>query len=307
MGNYREQVAEMYAATFAARTDVYSAWNGTGWRPVRQPLTGPVVVAALTGAGPSVSGYLIAPGSTSHVGALDFDTDDGYRQALALGSRMWAAGVPAYVEPSRRGAHLWTVIDRSLPASVIRRAFRALLAATPLPTDDPHIELRPGSDAITDDGLGHALRLPLMPHPKTGARGRMLDPRDETPIGERVSDIVLGVIPADGGVIEAWAARWSPPVTRHDIPPEMRKPRDRSHDDEWEGIGASDILRTRWGVPNAVAGRSVRCPAHEDKVASLSILRDDRRVICKAGHCVLNNDDHGRGTYELDKLAAARG
>ena len=63
------------------------------------------------------------------------------------------------------------------------------------------------------------------------------------------------------------------------------------------------MLRDLWGVENARPGKAVRCPAHDDRNPSLSILRDDKRVICKTPGCILNNDDHGRGTYELTRLA----
>ena len=97
---------------FAARNDVYSHWTADGWRPVREPLTGETVIAGLQGTGPSISGYMIAPGSVSHVAALDFDTDNGLEQAFALASFMGSHGLPAYVETSRRGAHLWCLLDR---------------------------------------------------------------------------------------------------------------------------------------------------------------------------------------------------
>jgi hypothetical protein len=40
---------------------------------------------------------------------------------------------------------------------------------------------------------------------------------------------------------------------------------------------------------------------------SLSILKDDQRVICFSPSCVLNNNGHGRGTYELTKMAPHAG
>jgi hypothetical protein len=311
------QVATVYAATFAARTDVYSIWvvgpdpeKPIGWRPVREPLTPEVVLAGLTGKGPSLSAYMIAPGSTSHVLAYDFDTDDGLSQAYTLSRFMVTQGLPSYVETSRRGAHLWCILDRALPAVAIRMAARGLLQGAGLPDTDDHIEIRPGSDrvdaewhehvegAVVGSGLGHALRLPLMPHPKTGKQGRLLYPSG-TPIPGTLADIILAMDWAPADKLLVWAERYKPPPVER-IPPKHSKPHEPFPEDP---STASELLRTLWGVPNAAPGRSVRCPAHEDKMPSLSILRDDRRVICKAGHCVLNNNDHGRGTYELRKLA----
>lgn len=302
------QVAAVYAATFAARTDVYSAWTPDGWRPVREPLTPEVILAGLGGKGPSISGYMIAPGSTSHLLAFDFDTDDGLEQAFAL-ARL--ANFPTYIETSRRGAHLWTILDRVMPAVAIRSAAKGLLQSAGL--DDPHIEIRPGSDhvdaewhphvsgAVVGDGLGHALRLPTMPHPKTGKKGVMMHP-DGSRIGATVAEVLLRIEWADAELLRVWADRWRrPPVTS--LPAVHRNPHDYPEDTST----ASEILASLWGVQNARPGRSVKCPAHEDRVASLNILPDDRRAMCMAGGCVLNNSDRGRGTYELRTMAPAHG
>jgi len=306
-------VCSFYARLFPARNDVYSRWTDEGWRPVREPLTGEIVLAGLTGTGPSISGYMIAPGSVSHILAYDFDTDDGLSQAYTLTRFMATNGLPAYIETSRRGAHLWCILDSILPAVVIRHAAKALLQGAGLPDDDPHIEIRPGSDhvdaewhehvsgAVVGTGLGHALRLPTMPHPKTGKRGRMLY-APGTPIEGSLAEIMLAMDWADADLIRTWSERWKRPPVTH-IPADKRNPHDYPEDNS----SAAEILASLWGVTNARPGRSVKCPAHEDKVASLNILPDDRRALCMAGGCILNNDDHGRGTFELRKMAPVHG
>lgn len=303
------QVADVYIHTFAARLDAYSHWTDAGWRPVRSPLTPEIALAGLQGQGPSISAFMIAPDSVSHVAAIDFDTDDGLNAAIMLAQAMSDESLSAYVEPSRRGAHLWCILDRQVPAINIRRALRALMQTLGW-ADDPKVELRPGSDtvdarwhehgsgAVVGDGLGHALRMPLMPHPKTGFRGKMIDTHGNT-IGRTVAEVLLHLEQTSADRFLPWAERYQPPPVTA-IVPDYRTPHEPFPEDT---STASEILRELWGVPNAAPGRSVRCPAHEDKEPSLSILRDDRRAICKAGYCVLNNSDHGRGTYELRKLA----
>lgn len=241
---------------------------------------------------------MIAPGSVSHILAIDFDTDTGQTDAFALAREMDVAGVPAYVETSRRGAHLWVILDRVLPAKTIRKASRAFLAAALLPTDDKRIELRPGSDTIEDDGLGHALRMPLMPHPKTGQRGVLYDASGEA-MPTRMSEVILAWELAPAGVIEKWAERWRPKIDR--VPKELRNPRKPYPEDE---ASASQLLMDLWGCPPVTAGgKEVRCPAHPDSNASLYVFPDDRRAKCHSSVCVLNNNDRGRGTYELRKYA----
>lgn len=305
-----DQVVSVYVHSFANRTDVYSHWTPDGWRPVREPLTTAVAVAGLTGTGPAISAYMIGPGSLAHCLALDFDTDNGLEQAMLLGRTMWAQGLPAYVETSRRGAHLWCIISATLTAATIRKAARALLATALLPTDDPHIEVRPGSDhvdavwhehvsgAVVGEGLGHALRLPLMPHPKTGIRGVMFDPQGHR-LGPSLAAVMLDIEHAPSVEILKWADRWSPAVEA--LPSSLRNPKPPREDD---GASASELLMTLWGVPVAEPGKNVHCPVHgRDRKPSLTIMKDDRRVICRVPGCLLNNLDKGRGTWELRTMA----
>lgn len=296
-----EHVAAYYASLFAARTDAYSRWTPDGWRPTRAPLTGRIVSDGLTGKGPSISGYLIAPGSTSHVVAVDLDLDNGLDLGFLFARKLAGVNIPAYVESSRRGAHVWIVLDDILPAIVIRAALRGLLQHAQMP-EDPKIELRPGSDTIADDGLGHALRLPLMPHPLTGKRGAFRH-ADGTPVGSTVSEIILNVEWASAKVFAGWAERWRRPgLTR--IPKEWQNPRQFPEDDS----KASDILRDQWNALDAAPGKVISCPAkeyhsHGDIHKGLKIMADDRRAFCHKTGCILNNDGRGRGTYELRKLA----
>lgn len=295
------EVAQEYVLYFAARHDVYSHWTPEGWRPVREPLTGEVALAGLTRKGPSISGYLISPESKSHVFAVDFDGEDGYRQAIALGVQMHADGMPVYVETSRRGAHLWGCLAGVLSAKDIRKGLRLSLTRADIAWDDPKVELRPGSDTIDEDGLGHCLRMPMMPHPKTGDRGMLLDPLTEQPLGRSLSAIMnaIELVPVD--TLAGFAAMWSPPRKPTDMPTWLRPPR-APRDDAAYGT-ASQILMEKWGVQRAIPGHGTRCPAHDDTRASLLIFRDDLRVLCYAPACILNNDGHGRGTYELTQLA----
>lgn len=311
-------VASVYIGLFCPRTDAYSAWDAAheGWRPRREPITPELVVAALRSKAPSMSGYMITTANTSHVLGIDFDRADGLERAHELGKVMWSDGVPAYLEPSRRGAHLWVVIEQPLPAKVVRRAAMSYLDQTPFwmvpdPSQygrripDPKIEIRPGQDEIAPDGLGSPLRLPTMPHPKTGQRYALYRAYGEPlefPLGATLGEMLLEVQTADPVSIQSAAMRFVPLVDPRHIPKHYREPR-AQRDDPWEEAKATDVLRDYWNVPGMLPGRAIRCPAHDDKHPSLSILRDDKRVVCKSPGCILNNDGHGRGTYELAKLS----
>lgn len=255
-----------------------------------------VVTRALKGSDTAISGYMISPANDSHVFAFDLDSDSGMEQAQAIQKVMARINLPAYVETSRRGAHLWCVMDAVLPAASVRNAMRIILGYANLPTGDPRIEMRPGSDAINEGGLGHALRMPLMVHPKTGQRSVIYDP-DGCKLA-KVGELMLALDYAPAKEVARLGRLWHPPVTR--IPPEMRNPHRVREDD---GETASGILQERWGVVARPGDRrEVRCPLHNDKSASLFVMEDDKRVICHSTACILHNDGRGRGTWELRHL-----
>jgi hypothetical protein len=292
-----EVVKYAYLPLFAGRADAYAAWNGTSWQAIREPLTPAVVVDAWQARRP-LSFYLLGPDSCGHVAAVDFDGDDGLDLAIRLGEAMAADGAPAYVEPSRRGAHLWAILDDRLPAIVLRRALRAFLQAAGIP-DDPKVELRPGSDRLSGpDALGHCLRGPLQPHPETGKRALLLDPRARQPIGRSVAETCLAVEQVPGDVFLNAAERYRPP----EAPRESTRARSGPVAAFLDRVTVTAVLARDYGL-QALPGRTVKCPRHEDRRPSLSIARDDRRAWCHAPACELSGDGRGLDAFELARLA----
>lgn len=306
---FNASVLDVYRHFFAARQDVYSHWTPDGWRPVRDEMTVDVIAAGLDKTGPAISGYMIAPGNRTHVAAVDFDLEDGMALALRLAAHMKGLGAPAYVEESRRGAHVWMLLWEVVPARQIRSALNHWLDEAGMPHDPDHpgrihpkIELRPATDTINGDGLGHCLRMPLMPHPKTGKRFPMLTPEGNH-MGNKLSDILLDMEMISISAVEDAAMRWVPVVTT--IPSDFRSPKSLREDD---GASASNILSTLWGAHNAAPGRVISCPAkqyhsHGDVHPGLKVAPDDKRVWCHKPGCILSNDGKGRGTWELTTMA----
>lgn len=289
--------AEYYATVFAGRRDDHVSFTGTMWARAGRPLTAEAVLAGLRGDGPSLSGYFLTPESTGHVAAVDFDSDDGIDLARRCRGVLLRRGAPAYVEASRRGAHLWVVCDRAHSGLVLRRFLRAALREAGVPETDK-TELRPAQDAIRADGYGAPLRLPTMPSPKTGRRYPLLD-ADDRPYPPRLDAMMLEIDYAPAWVVESLAATERP--THRAIRPGDHAPHSIRADDD--DRTASEILRTLWGMPEPRVGRANKCPAHDDHMPSLSIAKDDKRVWCKTGSCVLSNGGRGRGTHELVALA----
>lgn len=117
---------------------------------------------------------------------------------------------------------------------------------------------------------------------RSGAQAvRMIDVRTQDwPAGFGAADLVAGMDPqlaltAVRTLIDEWSLR----------PPEPPRAPVRTWTGPKDDGSVTDALIARYGVDRAAPGRNVRCPRHDDRHASLSILRDDRRAICHSPSC----------------------
>jgi hypothetical protein len=95
-------------------------------------------------------------------------------QLVALRTTLASMGMPGMVEASRRGGHLWLILEAPLPATEARAgllaALRAAWVAVPA-----SIELYPSAANTAPGTLGQAVRLPLGVHRLTERRYPLLD------------------------------------------------------------------------------------------------------------------------------------
>ena len=314
--------ASIYASVFSGRADAFAVWAGDHWRTAGKyeevngkvervetwPLTPEAIVKSFI-TGVPLSAYLIDTDNTVPLGALDIDRDDGMELGAMVLRRMQQLNGVAYLEPSRRGCHVWIPLSERRPALLVRRALRALCKQAGLPMDpdsgrarlwmpEPHIELRPGSDRIRDNGVGHCLRMPTMPHQRTGTRYAMYD-INGAKLPPKLTGMMLEMDACDVSIVDSLAEE-APAFPITSQPRELRYPLGQPEETE----SASRILIDLWGAdPRAAPGKLIHCPAHDDQRPSLSILRDDERAICRAPSCILCNDDNGRGLWELRAMA----
>lgn len=149
------------------------------------------------------------------------------------------------------------------------------------------------------DGLGHmaAVGANLYRAGASAVRSIAYTPTHASwPKGAGARDLIGNSEPLSGAMLISWLLEsWSLPVGRPGPFIVVRPPRTRADNDTGS---VSDALIAR-GVLNARPGRTVRCPAHDDLHASLSILQDDRRAICKSSSCPWS----GRGVWAADIAA----
>lgn len=308
MGPSEEGILDLYLGSFAARHDAYVKNSRAH---IDDPLDPALAYAALGRGGFSVSGYMarwVEVDDTrhclTHVGAIDFDMEDGFDQAKKVRATLAGLGIRSLLVSSRRGGHLWvTTVGHDIrndsvvgmvPASIIRRALTAALKLTGI--EDPKAEVFP-KKSPSDWGVG-ALRMPLMRHPKTGVRYPAYD--DDDAEVTRIRDLVQAMADVQvGSPFTAFHALAGPEVS--DVTyPSPSGPYRRPSTATGDAPGVVQLLGERFGT-QAIAGRSTRCPFHDDHHASLQVAADDERIWCKTPECEMYNDGKGMGSLELAK------
>lgn len=283
-------IIDLYVGTFAARDDLYVE-NGAG--VVRSPLIASVIRKGIAHQYP-VSVYMSAPDGRTHVGAIDFDTEDGAASADLVRAYLDDANIPASVSPSRRGAHLWVTSWDWVEASLMRRALKGAVALVlgAEAAADPKVEVfpKPGDDLACG-----ALRLPGMAHHRT---------QQVYPFGGIENPTFRQIIESHELTTPEAVKRiaGATPRPQSEYPKALGDFYGHKPQRDWgEDPSASDVL-VAWGVQGAKPGATVRCPKHDDKRRSLTVFRDDKRVYCGAPHCPLNNGGHGVGSVMLARM-----
>jgi hypothetical protein len=96
---------------------------------------------------------------------LDHDGEAGWNYLLKSGTALAEDGIPAYLEKSRRGGHVWIFFDEPIAGSKARRFAQAIV--------NKHgfegFEIYPKQDEA-GEGLGSLIRLPFGVHRLTGRR-----------------------------------------------------------------------------------------------------------------------------------------
>ena len=285
-----EDILLVYTLQFSARQDAYVRDSRAH---INEPLT-PSLVETAFREGFSLSGYMsVKPGvgesDMTHVGAIDFDMDDGLDLARETRTFLAAHQVGSLLVGSRRGAHLWVTCD-PVKGSLMRRALKGAIGLLGL--DPEKAEVFPKQTG-SQWGVG-ALRMPLMRHPKSGVRYPAYGPRDE--VIERIGDCLMAFPQTSVDDLRALAGPGDSLTPIAASTALYRLPRASKGDEPRASTLLASIGLT------ASPGRTVKCPFHDDRHASLSVAADDMRVWCKQGLCPLYNDGRGVGTLVLEAL-----
>src|SRR5258707_405177 len=121
-----------YAQTFLSRRDLYpiQLLNGT-YISVQKQLTDNMITAHIKGY-ITIGAYALDRNGWSKWICFDADEDDYWQRLQNIALDLTKSAITAYLEPSRRGGHLWLFTD-PIPGFQIRRFGKQLLAEHDLP------------------------------------------------------------------------------------------------------------------------------------------------------------------------------
>jgi hypothetical protein len=280
----------IFIGWFAGREDLY-VQNAA--QVVREPLTEDVILHALDH-NYAISAYMGREDGRTHVGALDFDTESGLEDARRVAAHLWVAGAGTVLCHSRRGAHLWMMSEDAVPTFTMRRALEGGMALAGV-AHDLQVEVFPKPGGGLAVG---ALRLPRLPHQTTQQvyPVEVLDDDGWMVVEPDLLALLEVAFPVRASLLQALATH-----APRQYPKGLgafygyRPPRDSN------GVPKATEVLAAWGV-EAVAGRTVKCPKHDDKRRSLTVFKDDERVFCGSPSCILHGDGHGVGSIALQAM-----
>jgi hypothetical protein len=211
-----------------------------------------------------------------------FDADDRreWRGLMGIARSLGREGITAYLEPSRRGGHLW-LFTPVIPGREARAFGLQLLAAHHV----QKMELFPKQERLTT-GPGSLVRLPLGIHQKTGKRYHFVTLTGE-PLAPTVREQIRFLsaparVPAEF-IQQVIAAA---PAPKQVSPTPAFEPLT----DKVAGDTVSDQLKNRISVYDFVRqyveldqrGRGY-CPFHDDNHKSFGVDQDGNYWHCWAG------------------------
>ncbi len=169
-----QHLLDDWLALFVNREQPYAVQQADGsYRWVYEPATPALLAAHLAGEMTLALSCSDARGRCRWA-CLDIDAPGNMPQLLAVREALAELGLPGLVEASRRGGHLWLFFDEPLPTVAARHVVAAALTTVAAQgIEVPALELYP--DACAPGALGHAVRLPLGVHRKTGLRYPLFD------------------------------------------------------------------------------------------------------------------------------------
>jgi TOTE conflict system, Archaeo-Eukaryotic Primase domain/CHC2 zinc finger len=200
-----EAFLPQFVGMFINRTDDYAVQRENGrYLRVGMPLTWGVVREHVQGK-QTIGTYVMNAQGLCRYAVFDADADDGLDGLLHVQTSLANDGVPSYLEASRRGGHLWVLLDGMYRASEVRRW---LLSYCPT-----GVEFYPKQDEGT--GYGSLIRLPFGVHRRSGCWYPFLVWNEEygqvVPVDDSMGEMLQWLAVGARAKMPAWVYETVPP------------------------------------------------------------------------------------------------
>ena len=271
--------AAVLAQRFVQRWDVYPKQLEDGsYVCIRGSLNVDHLYAHLRGE-MTLGTYVLNQASQARLIVLDNDTEDGWSYVLDCGARLAAEPIPAYLEKSRRGGHIWMFFKEPVAGSSARSFAQAVVEKLGFES----FEIYPKQDE-TGKGLGSLIRMPFGVHRLTGRRYGFFS-ADGQPLGRTLRE-QIDALQRPQFLAKAFLAQYTSISSPEE--PKARSKRLRgpathvseklkAHVTVLEFVGRYVDLR-----PNE-SGAVGLCPFHDDQHPSFAVNDRDNYWHCFAG------------------------
>lgn len=273
-------ILRRYAKTFIPRQDCYPIQTEDGrYLTIKRRFQLDYLQAHLKGI-MTLGAYALDERDQARWLCLDADTPEQWAELLKMTRDLEQDGITAYLEPSRRGGHLWLFFS-PLPGATARKFGQRLAGRYDL----QGIELFP-KQAELKTGPGSLVRLPLGRHRLTGQRYHFITPEGD-PIAPSVREQVR-ILSVPQIVPPAYIRHVSlerSPVDHSPVKPLFPEPRPQP-----AGATLSERLKNAISVYDFVRryveldqNATGYCPFHADEHKSFGVNREQNFWHCWAG------------------------
>lgn len=268
-----------FAETFFSRMDLYAQQTASGrYTCIREPLTLDLVAGHLRGE-LTLGAYALSLDNHASWICLDADGQEEWERILTMGRVLDSQVVPVYLEPSRRGGHLW-LFTSPLPGAQARALGKQLQVEYGL----EGVELFPKQERLSS-GPGSLVRLPLGIHRKSGRRYHFVTAQGRALAATIRSQVSLlsqpERLPAD--FIEevlARAAASRPLSPTGTLEPRRDAPGERLSDRVKNSISVANFVSQYVALDDNGTGL---CPFHQDTHRSFGVNEAGNYWHCWAG------------------------
>jgi hypothetical protein len=268
----------MLAWRFVQRWDLYAQQLDDGrYICIHQPLTIKHLLSHLDGR-ITLGTYMLDMGSKTRFMALDADDEQGFDRLGILAKDLADKGLPAYLEKSRRGGHLWLFFTKAVSGYEARTFGSGILVIHKI----QDVELYPKQDKLAE-GPGSLLRMPFGIHRLTGKRYGFFD-QEHLPLAPTLRE-QIEVLSDPQAVPEAAFMDYQSKASKI-----VRNPYPEKNSDAKDLVAR---IKNQIRVLNFVSryvdlkpvgsGAVGLCPFHDDKHASFSVNDHDNYWKCFAG------------------------